>query len=132
MKHIEVVAAVIKNENHYLCVQRNFNKYDYISYKYEFPGGKVEANETNEEALTREIQEELNLDIHIEKHIITVEHTYPDFKISMHTYLCNTQKRVLTLNEHVDHKWLNKEELPTLDWAGADVPIVDYLLKNNL
>jgi 8-oxo-dGTP diphosphatase len=130
MKHIEVVAAVIENENQYLCVQRNANKYDYISYKYEFPGGKVEPNETNEEALTREIQEELNLEIQIQKHIITVEHTYPDFKISMHTYLCSSVNRTLTLNEHVDHKWLNKLELPSLDWAGADVPIVDYLLNN--
>ncbi len=130
MKHIEVVAAVIEHENQYLCVQRNANKYDYISYKYEFPGGKVEPNETNEEALTREIQEELNLEIQIQKHIITVEHTYPDFKISMHTYLCQTQHRILTLNEHVDHKWLSKDELTSLDWAGADVPIVDYLLKN--
>ena len=130
MKHIEVVAAVIENENQYLCVQRNANKYDYISYKYEFPGGKVEINETNEEALIREIQEELNLEIQIQKHIITVEHTYPDFKISMHTYLCNSHNRILTLNEHIDHKWLAKADLPSLDWAAADVPIVDYLLKN--
>ena len=130
MKHIEVVAAVIEHENQYLCVQRNANKYDYISYKYEFPGGKVEINETNEEALIREIQEELNLEIQIQKHIITVEHTYPDFKISMHTYLCNSHNRILTLNEHIDHKWLEKSDLHSLDWAGADVPIVDYLLKN--
>ena len=130
MKHIEVVAAVIEHENQYLCVQRNANKYDYISYKYEFPGGKVEINETNEEALIREIQEELNLEIQIQKHIITVEHTYPDFKISMHTYLCNSHNRILTLNEHIDHKWLEKSDLPSLDWAAADVPIVDYLLKN--
>ena len=130
MKHIEVVAAVIEHKNQYLCVQRNANKYDYISYKYEFPGGKVEINETNEEALIREIQEELNLEIQIQKHIITVEHTYPDFKISMHTYLCNSHNRILTLNEHIDHKWLEKAQLSSLDWAGADVPIVDYLLKN--
>jgi len=130
MKHIEVVAAVIEHENQYLCVQRNANKYDYISYKYEFPGGKVEPNETNEEALTREIQEELNLEIHIQKHIITVEHTYPDFKISMHTYLCKSQNREITLNEHVDQKWLEKSDLHSLDWAGADIPIVDFLINN--
>lgn len=130
MKHIKVVAAVVKNENHYLCVQRNFNKYDYISYKYEFPGGKVELNESNEDALIREIQEELNLEIQIEKHIITVEHTYPDFRISMYTYLCNSINRDLTLNEHIDYKWLKKEELNSLDWAAADLPIVDFLLQN--
>lgn len=130
MKRIEVVAAVIEHENHYLCVQRNANKFDYISYKYEFPGGKIEPNETNEEALKREIQEELNIEIEIQKHIITVEHTYPDFIISMHTYLCKSQNRTLTLNEHVDHKWLEIVDLPSLDWAAADVPIVDYLLNN--
>jgi 8-oxo-dGTP diphosphatase len=130
MKHIEVVAAVILNKNQYLCVQRNSSKYDYISYKYEFPGGKVEENETNEEALLREIKEELNLEIQIEKHIITIKHTYPDFKISMNTYLCNSKTREITLNEHVNQKWLAKEDLPNLDWAEADLPIVNYLLNN--
>ena len=130
MKHIEVVAAVILNKNQYLCVQRNSSKYDYISYKYEFPGGKVEENETNEEALLREIKEELNLEIQIEKHIITVKHTYPDFKISMNTFLCNSKTREITLNEHVNQKWLAKEDLPNLDWAEADLPIVNYLLNN--
>jgi len=130
MKHIEVVAAVILNNNQYLCVQRNSSKYDYISYKYEFPGGKVEKNETNEEALIREIKEELNLEIQIEKYIITVDHTYPDFKISMHTYLCDSNNREITLNEHINQKWLRKEDLRNLDWAEADVPIVNYLINN--
>jgi len=130
MKHIEVVAAVILNNNQYLCVQRNSSKYDYISYKYEFPGGKVEENETNEEALLREIKEELNLEIQIEKYIITVDHTYPDFKISMHTYLCDSNNREITLNEHINQKWLRKEDLRNLDWAEADVPIVNYLINN--
>ena len=130
MKHIEVVAAVILNKNQYLCVQRNSSKYDYISYKYEFPGGKIEENETNEEALLREIKEELNLEIQIEKHIITIKHTYPDFKISMNTFLCNSKTREITLNEHVNQKWLAKEDLPNLDWAEADLPIVNYLLNN--
>ncbi len=130
MKHIEVVAAVILNKNQYLCVQRNSSKYDYISYKYEFPGGKIEENETNEEALLREIKEELNLEIQIEKHIITIKHKYPDFKISMNTYLCNSKTREITLNEHVNQKWLAKEDLPNLDWAEADLPIVNYLLNN--
>ncbi len=129
MKHIEVVAAVILNNNQYLCVQRNFSRYDYISLKYEFPGGKVELNETNEEALSREIKEELNLEIEIDKHIITIEHTYPDFKISMHTYLCKCDNREITLNEHIAFKWLEKEDLLILDWAEADIPIVNLLMN---
>lgn len=129
MKHIEVVAAVIEHDNHYLCVQRNFNKFEYISYKYEFPGGKVEPNETNQEALIREIREELILEIQINEKIITVEHIYPDFKITMHTYMCNSKNREITLNEHIDYKWLKKEELNSLDWAAADLPIVDLLIN---
>ena len=127
MKHIEVVAAVIKNKNQYLCVQRNSNKYEYISYKYEFPGGKVEENETSELALIREISEELNLTIEIKEHFLTVDHSYPDFRIIMHSYICNCNSTELILNEHVDFKWLSKDELFQLDWAAADIPIVEKL-----
>ncbi|MBU3659357.1 MAG: (deoxy)nucleoside triphosphate pyrophosphohydrolase [Flavobacteriales bacterium] len=129
MKHIEVVAAVIKFENKILCVQRNKNKYEYISYKYEFPGGKVEENETNEIALKREIQEELNLDIKIESPFMVVEHSYPDFDITMNTYLCSCTTKDIKLNEHIDLKWLSINELGSLDWAEADLPIVEKLIN---
>jgi 8-oxo-dGTP diphosphatase len=130
MKHIEVVAAVVVHENKILCVQRNHNKYDYISFKYEFPGGKVELNETQENAIIREIFEELNLKISIQKHLITVNHSYPDFKITMNTFLCNCSTKHIVLNEHIDAKWLDIKELSILDWAAADLPIVTFLMEN--
>ncbi len=130
MKHIEVVAAVITHNNKILCVQRNHNKHDYISYKYEFPGGKVELNESQEQAIIREIQEELSLKIEIEKHLITVNHNYPDFKITMNTFLCNCSSKDIVLNEHIDAQWLEVKELSNLDWAAADIPIVKQLMKS--
>lgn len=127
MKKIEVVAAVIFYDKKILCVQRGDNKYNYIAFKYEFPGGKVEEGETNEEALRREILEELNLQITIDSKYLTVNHDYPDFTLVMHSYLCSCKTQELQLSEHVDYKWLDTTELSPLDWAAADIPIVDKL-----
>lgn len=128
MKKIEVVAAVIYHNDKILCVQRGGNKYDYIAFKYEFPGGKVEEGETNEEAIKREILEELDLIITIDSQFITVNHEYPDFTLIMHSYICTSTSNELTLSEHIDHKWLDKTELKPLDWAAADIPIVEKLM----
>ena len=128
MKEIEVVAAIITNNNRILCVQRSPSKYDYISLKYEFPGGKIELDESNEDALIREIKEELHLDIHVEKLFLTVSHKYPDFQLRMHSYICTCDNPALKLEVHVDYKWLSVEELDTLDWAAADTPIVQKLM----
>lgn len=127
MKTVEVVAAIIIENDKILCTQRNLSKLDYISYKWEFPGGKVEAGETEEEAIKREIIEELDLEIFDLKKYITVDHTYPDFRIIMHSYKAHCKNKEPNLKEHVAHKWLSKEELGILDWAQADVPIVDAL-----
>ena len=86
MKHIEVVAAIIILDNKILCVQRNKNKFDYISYKFEFPGGKVEKGESNEDALIREIKEELIMDITIRNHFLTVDHLGVDFPLVYHFF----------------------------------------------
>lgn len=129
MKHLTVVAAIIQYDNKTLCVQRNTNKYEYLSHKYEFPGGKVELGESSEEALIREIKEELHMDIKVESHFYTVEHQYPDFAITMKSFLCSVKDDTLTLTEHIAFKWLKKEELEVLDWAAADIPIVDHLIK---
>ncbi len=129
MKHIEVVASIIDFNGKMLCVQRNISKFEYISNKYEFPGGKVEKGETKEAALIREIQEELGMVIYDLSHFLTVEHTYPDFKITMHTYKCKVDIPDLKLSEHVDFKWLSANEMTGLDWAAADIPIVKRLKK---
>ena len=130
MKKIEVVAAVIFCENLVLCVQRPKNKYHYISEKFEFPGGKIEEGETKEEALQRELLEELNLSARINSFYLTVVHEYPDFELTMHSFICEVDSKEITLNEHIDQKWLKVEELTSLDWAAADIPIVDKLVSN--
>jgi len=130
MKKIEVVAAVIFYHEYILCVQRPKNKLHYISEKFEFPGGKLEESETKEEALHRELSEELNISVDIKSFFLTVVHEYPDFELTMHSFLCEVDSQELTLNEHLDHKWLKVDELKTLDWAAADIPIVDKLVSN--
>ncbi|MDP1959419.1 MAG: (deoxy)nucleoside triphosphate pyrophosphohydrolase [Methylotenera sp.] len=127
MKHIEVVAAVIYKGNKILCVQRGKHKFDYISLKFEFPGGKIEIGETKEDALIREIKEELEMNIEIQKEFLTVFFEYPDFKITMHSFICICNSDVFSLKEHVEFKWLLNTELGGLDWASADIPIVEKL-----
>lgn len=132
MKHIEVVAAVILSGQKILCVQRGATRYDYTSYKYEFPGGKVEKGETPEAALHREILEELHLGITIRCPFLTVEHTYPHFSIRLHSYLCTCADTRLTLTEHIDAKWMPLDLIATLDWAEADIPVVDNIVYNGV
>lgn len=129
IKKNEVVAAIIMYEDKILCMQRNKGKYDYVSYKYEFPGGKMEPGETKAKALQRELEEEMALKVEVkdEDYYMSVDYTYPDFSITMHSFICRVQSQVFERREHVDHKWLKREELMTLDWAPADVPIVERL-----
>ena len=129
MKKIEVVAGVIFWENLILCVQRPKNKLHYISEKFEFPGGKIEEGETKEEALHRELLEELNISIKIKNLFLTVVHEYPDFEITMHSYICEVENKEITLNEHINKEWLTINEIQKLDWAAADIPIVNELIK---
>ena len=89
MKTIEAVSAIIFHDNKFLCVQKGANKYDYIAYKYEFPGGKVEEGETNEQAIIREVKEELNMDVTIVSKLASVTHQYPDFLLILHNFLCS-------------------------------------------
>lgn len=129
MKQVKVAAAIIINNGKILCVQRGANKFDYISEKFEFPGGKIEAGELPSDTVVREIHEELKMNIAVEQDFLTVNHEYPDFKIQMHSFICSTPTRELELSEHISFKWLDVSELGELDWAAADVPIVDKLIK---
>lgn len=128
MKSIEVVAAIIIDNDKILCTQRGQNKYEYLSKKYEFPGGKIENGESKVEALKREIFEELKMEIIPIKEFIKVTHEYSDFNLIMYSYICTCKDPSLELSEHIDFKWLHKYELRTLDWAAADIPIVESLL----
>lgn len=130
MKQISVVAGIIYYKNEILCVQRAINKFDYISKKFEFPGGKIEEGETREDALRREIMEELEMEVEVKELFLTVTHPYPDFELTMHSYICEVAYRQLTLHEHIDYKWLTLKNLKDLDWAAADIPIVNKLVAN--
>ncbi len=130
MKHYNVSAAIIFVDNKILCVQRGPSKYDYISFKYEFPGGKIEEGESPEVALIREIEEELNLSINNLSFFQTVNHTYQDFSITMHAFTCKVKDiSIIELREHLEYKLLEKNDLSNLDWAAADIPFVDKLIK---
>ncbi len=130
MKKITVVAAIIKHKDKILCVQRGKNKFEYISKKFEFPGGKIESGETKEMALKRELIEELNITPVIGKLYLKVVHSYPDFELIMHSFICNAESRKIELKEHISAVWLTVNELEKLDWAEADIPIVKKLIKD--
>ena len=126
---IQVVAAVIFQNDKVLSVQRTEHDKEYVSLKWEFPGGKVEVDESREEALVREIREELSVDIEVSEFLMTVKHTYPDFHLTMHVFKCVLDQGEITLNEHVALKWLSIDELNQLDWAAADIPVVKSLMQ---
>jgi len=130
MKTINVVAAIIKREDQFLCMQKGLHKYDYIAYKYEFPGGKIEEGETEENALIREIKEELEVTLVCLEKYVTVKHEYPDFNIVLNSYICSVGMTNIQLNEHLECKWLNACDLLNLDWAAADMPIVYQLISD--
>ena len=124
MKQIEVVAAIIRKENQLFATQRGYGEWkDW----WEFPGGKMEAGETPEEALKREIWEELETRIVVERLVETVEWDYPAFHLTMHCYLCHVESGHLELKEHEAAKWLNRDELESVRWLPADWEIVRKL-----
>lgn len=130
MKTIEVVAAIIDYEGRVLCMQRKPGKHDYVSMKYEFPGGKVETSENFVDALKREILEEMELEIEVldSTPYLTVNHAYPDFAIRMHAFRCRTHTMAFTLNDHASFQLLPVQQLISLEWAAADIPIVLKLM----
>jgi 8-oxo-dGTP diphosphatase len=124
---IEVVAAIIRFEARYLCVQRGSHKYDYLAGKFEFPGGKIEDGESQELALRREIREELGMDILPVRHLMSVRHQYPDFNLVLHAWICETESPELELREHQSACWLMPSGMSELDWAAADLPLLGLL-----
>lgn len=128
--HYHVVAAIIQHDGRILCVQKGWMKYEYLSYKYEFPGGKVENGEAPEDALRREVMEELRLNIEVGEAYLKVTHAYADFTVTLWSYLCTTQViDTLTLTEHIHHQWLLATQLTQLHWTAADLPIIAELVK---
>ena len=128
MKQIDVAAAVIYKDGYIFATQRGYGEW---KGWWEFPGGKIEAGETPEEALQREIHEELSTTIHVDKFLCVVEYDYPAFHLKMRCYLCSLLSESLHLNEHEAARWLTLDNLDSVKWLPADVEVVE-LLKNTL
>ena len=126
MKTVKVVAAIIIDDDQVFATQRGYGDF---KGGWEFPGGKVEPNETNEEALAREIREELDTKIAVGDHFDTVEYDYPTFHLSMACYICTVRSGELVLKEHSAARWLTAKTLGTVDWLPADLDLITKLQK---
>lgn len=122
MKTVRVVAAVIRKDDKIFATQRGYGEF---KDGWEFPGGKIEEGETPEQALAREIKEELNTEIQVGELIGTIEYDYPKFHLSMDCFWCEIMQGGLELKEHEAARWLSKEELYSVDWLPADVGVVE-------
>jgi len=124
VKQVEVVAAIISDGQRVFATQRGYG--DFID-GWEFPGGKVEPGETPEDALKREIREELETDVTVGQCLGTVDYDYPKFHLTMHCYMCSIESGALVLKEHKAAMWLTKETLNSVDWLPADVEILNAI-----
>jgi 8-oxo-dGTP diphosphatase len=120
-KIIEVVAAIIQDEDKIFATQRGYGEF---KDGWEFPGGKMEPGETPQQALVREIKEELDTEIQVGELLDTVEYDYPAFHLTMHCFMCTVKSGDLVLKEHEDARWLTKDTLDQVDWLPADRDLV--------
>ncbi len=124
MKRIEVVAAIIAENGRIFATQRGSGDFKDM---WEFPGGKMEPGESREEALVREIREELDTEVSVDDFLCTVEYDYPAFHLTMHCFICSVVSGALVLREHEAARWLSKDELYSVDWLPADVGVINVI-----
>lgn len=127
MKKIEVVAAIMYNEKTVFSAERGTG---FLEGYFEFPGGKIEEGETHQEALKRELQEELEIETEVKDYVMTVEHQYENFHLTMHLYNVKIKAGTIQLHCHKSYRWLTKEELYTVNWAPADIPPLKQVEEN--
>ncbi len=128
MKTIDVVAAIIVDDGKVLATQRGYGEFE---GGWEFPGGKVEAGETPEQAIVREIREELNASIRVDDFLVQVEHDYPTFHLSMKCFICSLDGSGFQLLEHHAARWLDVANIDSVDWLPADIKVVDAIKARN-
>ena len=127
MKTIKVAAAIIIHDDQIFATQRGYGEF---KDGWEFPGGKIEEGETPQEALAREIKEELDTEIEVKDFLETVEYDYPEFHLSMDCFFCTIKSGELVLKEHEAAKWLTAETLDSVDWLPADQALVQNIKKH--
>ena len=127
MKTIKVVAAIIKKDDKIFATQRGYGEFQ---GGWEFPGGKIEQGETKEEALIREIREELDTEIVVGELFDTIEYDYPNFHLLMDCFICSIKSGSLALKEHQEARWLTKETLDTVEWLPADLGLIEKLKES--
>ena len=128
MKHVEVAAALIFENGKVFAARRGVSPYPYLSHKYEFPGGKIEKGERGEDAVKREVREELNLEVKVENLYSVTHFTYPDFSITLHLYEC-TMLSGFELKEHEEYAFFAPAELNAEEWAPADGEVIETLKR---
>jgi len=121
-----VVAAIIFNQGKVLIAQRKSGDFSGL---WEFPGGKIESGETHSEALRRELLEELEISILIDKFFMTVDYDYSSFHLTMHCYICSVKDKSVVLNDHKQIEWVTIDEIKNYNWLPADIKVVDTLVK---
>lgn len=129
MKSIEVVAGIIRRNDRILATQRGYGEF---KDGWEFPGGKTERGETPQQALVREIKEELKSEIRVGEKLCTVEYDYPKFHLTMHCFWCDLLDGEPVLLEHEAARWLTADELNSVDWLPADVQVVEAILAESV
>ncbi len=129
MKTIPVVAAIIQKDERIFATQRGYGEQ---KDGWEFPGGKIEPGETPEEALVREIREELAMEVQVKRHVVDVAWDYPTFHLEMACFLCSIAEGSPHLLEHEAARWLEPADIDSVDWLPADVLVVDALKEQGV
>ncbi len=127
MKVVKVVAAIIAEKGRIFATQRGYGEF---KDGWEFPGGKIEEGETPQQALVREIQEELDTEVEVGDLLGTVEYDYPTFHLSMQCFLCRIKSGRLNLKEHEAARWLAEDELDSVDWLPADIEVLEWIRRS--